>query len=110
VTLVTHDLNCDFVSPKAVIGSADSEHMMISDEQARLAAAQLRAHRPTLPLPLECRVPRDVIEAAVLVASRAPDLRSERIAHARARLDAGPLDPHEVAEMMLSRIVGDALR
>lgn len=82
---------------------------MISDEQARLAAEHLRQSRTPRRLS-ECDVPKEVIEAAVRAASSAPDVRPDRVADARARLVSGEPNPHEVASMMLSRIVGDSLR
>lgn len=83
--------------------------MIISDEQARLAAAELR-HPPVQ----HAAVAHQVISPAVLAAAHdralsAPDVRSERLDEARTRLLAG-LDSHDVAEKMLSRIVSDALR
>jgi hypothetical protein len=84
--------------------------MMISEEQALRAAQQLhlvtvQTGRPTVP-----DVSQQVIDLAVLRATQAPETRPDRIRIAREHLSAGCFDSHEVAEKMLQRIVGDALR
>lgn len=88
---------------------ADIETMIISDEQARLAAAELKH-----PHQHHDEIAHQTVSAAVLAAAHdlalsAPDVRSERLDDARTRLMSG-LDSHDVAEKMLSRIVSDALR
>lgn len=84
--------------------------MMISEEQARQAAKHLKTqgrdrspnHKPT--------VDQHVIDEAVERASHAPETRAERICMAREHLESGTFDAHAIAEKMLQRIVGDALR
>lgn len=83
--------------------------MIISDEQAKLAADYLR--HPSAPTCHKdgCQVPSDVLAQAMNIASLAPDVREERVAEAKIRLEADvPAD--EIAAKMLSRIVSDALR
>jgi hypothetical protein len=84
--------------------------MMISDEQARLAANLLKTSCDVHSRMAVNDVPQEVIDAAREAASQAPDLRDDRVQEARERLAHGDLDPHAVASMMLGRIIGDALR
>lgn len=90
--------------------AADTSCMMISHEQARLAATALKGGRPSTPLDQGCHVSEDVIRAAFHAATTAPDFRADRVAEARRMLETGMPDSHMVAEKMLSRIVGDSLR
>lgn len=83
--------------------------MIISDEQARLAAQQLRTPLATADGRPSSNVPQEVLAQAVEIASKAPDVRIERVAEARERL-VGELGGDEIASKMLSRIVSDALR
>lgn len=84
--------------------------MIISDEQARAAAAYLKSTGLKPCIGHACVVPDEVIRMAVRAAEEAPDLREDRVAEARERLGSGSVDSSEVAEKMLSRIVSDALR
>lgn len=90
---------------------ADIQYMIISDEQARLAARYARTHNGE---PVATSAPDDVsselIARATAAARSAPDIRSERVEDARVRLDTGELDAHDVATKILSRIVSDSLR
>jgi len=84
--------------------------MIISEEQAKLAA---RYARSSIQSP--CRSPHEevsaeLIERATAAATAAPDIRAQRVEDARVRLDSGELDAREVATKMLSRIVSDSLR
>lgn len=83
---------------------------MISDEQADMAAHQLAssAHNG---IPVSApSVDPEVIERARVAALLAPDAREDRIIQAKARLLVGLPDSHDIASMMVSRIVSDALR
>jgi len=84
--------------------------MIISDEQARLAARYART-RGEEHLESSCDdVSSELIALATAAAESAPDIRSSRVADAKVRLEAGELDAHEVATKILSRIVSDSLR
>lgn len=89
---------------------ADSEGMIISDEQARLAAQYLRTGRSNRCGSIDCHVDGDVVARAVAAATSAPDSRIERVEEARHRLDLGTVDSREVAAKMISRIVSDSIR
>jgi hypothetical protein len=84
--------------------------MMISDEQARLAAQHLSTSVGDRLSLQPCTVSQAVIDAAIDKATRTPDVRAERVAEARERMVAGIPDPRDVANKMLSRIIGDSLR
>lgn len=84
--------------------------MIISDEQARLAAQYLRSHEQGRTgvehVELEPRLldqVRETIQAT-------PETRDERVREARDRLVVGEPDSQEVAAKMISRIVSDSLR
>lgn len=83
--------------------------MIISDEQARLAADYLRHPAARAASVQECSVSSDVLAEAIDIASHAPDVREERVEEARLRLKAD-VSADEIASKMLSRIVSDALR
>lgn len=84
--------------------------MMISDEQARLAASDAQSTPPPTPGASLSRVSDAVIQAAKDVVAQTPDTRPERVAEARHRLAAGEPAPSEVAEKIISRILADSLR
>lgn len=83
--------------------------MIISDEQARLAAQALRQPSACGGRPHATVSPElfDRVYAAVL---ETPETRSERVREAMHYLDAGVPDPHEIARKMISRIISDSLR
>jgi hypothetical protein len=83
--------------------------MMISAEQARLAAEDLRQQR------IGAHAAHHGISLELLIAARdavdnTPDTRPERVQEAMNHLDSGVPDCHEVAQMMISRIISDSLR
>lgn len=83
--------------------------MIISDEQARIAAryqAGARAERSVAAHAVSPELMAKVLEAV----EHAPDVRTDRVAEARTRLEAGGPDCHDVASKMISRIVCDNLR
>lgn len=86
--------------------------MIISDEQARLAANDLRAHRGSVPRvgpSGTCDIPEDLLERIRTSVAGLPELRSDRVEQARRDLAHGPTSD-EVACKMLGRIVSDSLR
>jgi len=89
---------------------ADTLNMIISEEQAKLAARYARSHVAGTPETFHEDVPAELIELATAAATSAPDIRAQRIEDARGRLDSGELGALEVAQKMLSRIVSDSLR
>lgn len=84
--------------------------MMISDEQADMAAHQIARHAHNGNSVSSRSVDPEVIERARAAALLAPDARQDRIIQAKARLLVGLPDSHAIASMMVSRIVSDALR
>jgi len=84
--------------------------MMISEQQAKMAATLLR-EAPTMTHDAnDCSVPEEVISAAVLIAANTSDLRPDRVAEAKGRLALGQPDSHAIAEKIIARVIGDALR
>jgi len=88
---------------------ADSHDMMISEEQACIAAhcvgvsnGSRYTSRPDVSPELMIRI-MQVIEAA-------PDPRYDRVAEARERLALGIPGPYQIAEKILARAVSDAIR
>lgn len=89
--------------------AADSPYMIISDEQARLAAQYMstgphEAHAPAIELPSE------LMDRVRAVMASCPECRTERVEEARFRLAHGEPDSHDVASKMVSRIISDSLR
>jgi hypothetical protein len=84
--------------------------MIISEEQAKLAARYARSHGETASDSHHVDVPPELIELATAAAKSAPDIRPQRIEDAKERMGTGELDSRDVAVKMLSRIVSDSLR
>ncbi|MDZ4169047.1 MAG: flagellar biosynthesis anti-sigma factor FlgM [Coriobacteriia bacterium] len=84
--------------------------MIISDEQAKLAA-QFCAGGPCVATSSHIPVSAEFIAQVHDVVDRQPEIRADRVAEARQRLlSGGTLDCGEVARKMISRIVSDSLR
>lgn len=83
--------------------------MQISNEQARLAAEQLRSH-PDDPIPDSPRISPELMARVFEEIDHCPETRRDRVAAAREHLEHGDLESSDVARMMISRIVSDALR
>ena len=83
--------------------------MIISENQARLAAQDISEHAEALPLRAS-GVSLELIVAAREAAINTPDTRPERIRQAEDYLDAGAVDAHEIAEKMIARIISDSVR
>jgi hypothetical protein len=87
--------------------------MIISDEQAHLAALYLQSN-PEACAPLArsaeaCGVTAELIERIQRQLALMPETRSDRVESARARLGAEP--PHEeIAAKMIGRAISDSLR
>jgi hypothetical protein len=84
--------------------------MMISREQARAAAAQLTSHPMLVACAGEAPVSAEVFNQAFAAACNAPATDVRRVADARTFLARDAHDSRDVAEMMIQRIVSDALR
>ncbi|PKQ15997.1 MAG: hypothetical protein CVT67_06745 [Actinobacteria bacterium HGW-Actinobacteria-7] len=84
--------------------------MIISDEQAYMAATQLATSTYASIDTIGPKVGDDVIQRARLAALRAPDAREDRIMDAKTRLLAGLPNSTEIATKMVARILCDALR
>jgi hypothetical protein len=82
--------------------------MIISDEQARLAAQYLSTREAEFGGGHE-EVSEDVLARAIAVIQQTPETRSERILEARQHLAVCP-DSHAVAGKMISRFISDSLR
>ncbi len=83
--------------------------MQISNEQARLAAEQLRSTTTTrfrTPLDISAELMARVFEEI----DHCPETRRDRVAAAKEHLEHGEPESSDVARMMISRIVSDALR
>ncbi len=83
--------------------------MQISNEQARLAAEQLRETPESAP-PEARPVTAELMARVFEEIDHCPETRRERIAAAREHLEHGEPESTDVARMMISRIVSDALR
>lgn len=91
-------------------GCADINGMIISDEQARLAAQYLRTSHPDEHATPHADIAPALLGAVMDALDDTPDVRADRVREATERLGSGELDSHEVAEKMISRIVSDSLR
>lgn len=89
---------------------ADIGHMIISDEQARLAAQYLKTAPADNHIPPHPEVSDELLVAVRSQLADVPEYREDRVHEAAERLSAGELDPHDVAEKMISRILSDAIR
>lgn len=89
---------------------ADSPTMNISDEQVRRAMEILRSGQYADSESHFPDVDPKVIERAMQAVAATPDMRPDRIEHARWMIAEHPPSADEVAAKMLSRIVSDSLR
>jgi len=89
---------------------ADTHTMIISDEQARLAADYLLASCSTHECGASGAVSDVTIAAARAVAERTPETRSDRVLRARAHLRTPEYTSRDIASKMISRIISDSLR
>ena len=90
--------------------TADTQAMMISEEQALAAAALLKTTGRASSSVDRVEISADLVAAAVAAASFTPDVDPCRLINAEAFLHDGLADSHEIASMMLKRLVSDALR
>ncbi len=84
--------------------------MMISHEQARAAAFELRSGVTSAPVMPPADVSAEVLAAAMAVVQETPDTSPERLADAQSLLAGESPDCHAVASMMIQRIISDSLR
>lgn len=111
MTVITHLHDILTFRPiKAANTSADTQCMIISDEQARAAANYLRDTHCRGAVCVAPDVSAELIQRAREVAEATPDMRSDRVVDAVERMRTHTLDSHDIAEKMLSRIMSDALR
>ena len=85
--------------------------MIISDEQAHLAAEYLQSKRAPFERSSAASqgISSDLVQRVKHEIESAPETRSDRVAEARAHLSEGPSDD-EVAAKMIGRIISDSLR
>lgn len=78
--------------------------MMITTTQARIALGERHASQVEESRPV---ISEDLLRRAMAAALSAPDVRADRVAAARARLDGGLPDSHLLAEKIVCRVVSD---
>ncbi len=83
--------------------------MQISNEQARLAAEQLRSTSKDA-VPEGHDISPELMARVFEEIDHCPDTRRDRVVAAKEHLEHGEVEPDDVARMMISRIVSDALR
>jgi hypothetical protein len=83
--------------------------MIISEEQARLAARYVRLPTGATRC-AHSEVPPELMTRIILAIEAAPETRLDRVVEARERLDADIPKPHEIATMIIARTICDALR
>lgn len=84
--------------------------MIISDEQALLAARYLSAPSPEYAHASLGAVSDDTLAAARAVVEQLPETRDDRVIEARAFLHSPEFTSREIASKMISRIISDSLR
>lgn len=95
---------------KATGTAADTEAMIISDEQARIAAECLRDQPASIGVAVHPELSSDLLDRVMATLAEEPDLRADRVEEARARLEHHTTTPDDVASKMISRIISDSLR
>jgi hypothetical protein len=83
---------------------------MISREQARAAADDLKSGATCATQTRRTAVSPDVLAAALAVIESTPDTNQQRVAIAQHHLEHSATDSHVVASMMIQRIISDSLR
>jgi hypothetical protein len=83
--------------------------MIISEEQARLAAQYLQGSNP-MGAHRHAEVSPELMARVVAAVDRCPECRAERVEQAITDMGAGSPGSREVAEKMISRIISDSLR
>ncbi len=84
--------------------------MMISEEQVRIALRFLQYDNTLCQNKGPCEVSAELIDRVRQTLDSMPECRQERVEAARARLAVAPPTSHEVAQMMIGRIISDSLR
>ncbi|GAB4274744.1 MAG: hypothetical protein Kow0056_03480 [Coriobacteriia bacterium] len=95
---------------KWTIGSSDIQSMIISEEQVRKVIEFVRsggAEGSSSTQHLD--IPSDLAARISECVRCAPDVREERVREAQARLASG-VNPSDVADKMIARLVSDSLR
>lgn len=88
---------------------ADIHTMIISDEQALLAARYLRTSHPSRTGRMVA-VSDDLLAAARAIVDDTPEMRDDRVSEARVHMGAGAFSSRAIASKMISRIISDSLR
>ena len=93
-------------------GADNSGKMMISDEQVRRAVEYLRNSDEYDVAP---RVPNDpsnieMVDRVVEVLRDVPDVRDDRVAHARSMVQAALPPSDELATKLIGRVISDSIR
>lgn len=94
-------------------GSPITLHMMISDQQARLALNSLHTTRGAGAERIGCpmrEVPNELLERVTALLSELPETRVDRVAQARADIEDQCVSSGEVADKIIARIISDSLR
>ena len=97
------------VALKSPLRVADSESMIISEEQALLAARYVEPHRASTRW-AHPEIGPELMRRIVLALDATPETRIDRVSAAKARLATGFPEPREIAEMIVARAICDALR
>lgn len=84
--------------------------MIISDEQARLAALYMRNTDPAADITVAAEVSDELMARVRQAVDDSPDCRTDRVTEAREHLAQGDFTSTEVAGKMVARIVSDSLR
>jgi len=84
--------------------------MIISDEQARLAAEYLKSSGSPAAQHASHEVEPELMDRVRDVLSAVPETRDDRVLEARERLTGGAPDSHDVAAKLINRVMSDALR
>lgn len=84
--------------------------MIISDEQARLAAEYLKSGGLSAAQHTSHEVEPELMDRVRDVLSAVPETRDDRVLEARERLTDGAPDSRDVAAKLINRVMSDALR
>lgn len=84
--------------------------MMISEEQARLAAENLRSPGNPGPALAAGGISPELMQRVMIALASQPETRQERVREAQLHLESGALTSDAVADKMIARIVSDSLR
>lgn len=98
---------------KALQARADKPAMMISNEQVRLAVEYLRTsdeYERSATESSSAPATTEFVERVVDSVRELPDVREDRVAHARLLAEDGLPSSDELATKLIGRLVSDAVR